>query len=143
MRRRDVLAGVGAVATAGLAGCGGVLGSGSGCGGGEFDVGMAASAYEPPTVTVEVGDTVVWKNTSQRAHTVTAYGSQLPDGTEFWASGGFDDTTAARDGWKAGQTGAIFTCETYEHTFETAGEHPYFCIPHERGNMVGTVVVEG
>lgn len=139
MRRRDVLAGLGVAATTGLAGCGSVLGSG--CGGGDYDVGMSASAFEPQTVTVEVGDTVVWKNTSQRSHTVTAYGSELPEGAEFFASGGYDSTAAAREGWRSNE-GAIFTCETYEHTFETPGEHPYFCIPHERQGMVGTVVVE-
>ena len=31
--------------------------------------------------------------------------------------------------------------ETDEHTFETTGTYPYFCVPHESG-MVGTVVVE-
>lgn len=139
MRRRDLLAGLSATATAGLAGCGGVVGSG--CGGGDFDVGMSASAFEPKTVTVEVGDTVVWQNTSQRAHTVTAYGGQIPEAAAFFASGGYESTEAAREGWRD-NGGAIFSCETYEHTFEVQGEHPYFCIPHERAGMVGSVVVE-
>lgn len=139
MRRRELLAGLSGAATVGLAGCGGVLGSG--CGWGEFDVGMTANAFDPRDVTVAVGDTVVWKNTSQRAHTVTAYGSQLPEGAAFFASGGYDSTEVARDAWR-NSGGAIYSCETYEHTFETAGEFPYFCIPHERTGMVGTVVVE-
>jgi plastocyanin len=139
MRRRDLLAGLSAVASAGLAGCGGVLGSG--CRGADFDVGMSASAFEPETVTVEVGDTVVWKNTSQRSHTVTAYGNQRPEGAAFFASGGYDSTEAARDAWRD-NGGAIYSCETYEHGFEVTGAFPYFCIPHERAGMVGTVVVE-
>jgi len=144
MRRREVLAGLGVAATAGLAGCGSVLGSGSGsgCGGDDYDVGMSASAFEPRVVTVEVGDTVVWKNTTQRAHTVTAYEAELPEGADFFASGGYESTDAARDGWLQ-NGGAIYTCDTYEHTFEVAGEYPYFCVPHERAGMVGTVVVEG
>jgi plastocyanin len=139
MRRRDVLAGLSVAATAGLAGCGGVFGSG--CGGDDFDVGMSESAYDPATVTVEVGDTVLWRNTSQRAHTVTGYDTDFPEGAAFFASGGYDSTAAARDAWRD-NGGAIYTCEDSEHTFETAGEFPYFCIPHERAGMVGTVVVE-
>jgi len=27
-------------------------------------------------------------------------------------------------------------------TFETAGEHPYFCVPHEGSGMTGTVSVQ-
>lgn len=114
---------------------------GSGCGVDEFDVGMNASAFVPREVTVDVGDTVVWLNDSQRNHTVTAYDDRLPDDATFFASGGYDSTSAARDGWTSGG-GALNTCDTYEHTFEVPGEHPYFCIPHERAGMVGTVVVE-
>jgi plastocyanin len=140
MRRRAVLAGLSATVTGTLAGCGGVVGSG--CGDGSYDVGMSHSAFEPATVTVEVGDTVRWRNTSQRSHTVTAYGTKLPDDAAFFASGGYDSTEAAREGWR-NNGGAIFSCEDYEHTFETAGEFPYFCIPHEREGMVGSVTVEG
>lgn len=141
MRRRDLLAGLGVGATGGLAGCGEVLGSG--CSTEAFDVGMTASAFDPADVTVETGDTVVWLNDSQRSHTVTAYDAELPDGAAFFASGGYDSTEAARVDWRRDNGGAIFTCETFEHTFETPGEYAYLCIPHERAGMVGTVVVEG
>lgn len=140
MRRRTVLGGVGSVTATALAGCGRVLGSG--CGVDEFDVGMTASAFEPREITVEVGDAVVWLNDSQRAHTVTAYDEQLPERTDFFASGGYESTAAARDAW-SGNGGSLVTCDTFEHTFEAPGEHPYFCVPHERAGMVGTVVVEG
>lgn len=139
MRRRDLLGGLSTAVAAGLAGCAGVLGSSSD--GGDFDVGMSANAFDRPELTVEVGDTVTWRNTSQRAHTVTAYGSRLPEGADFFASGGYDSTEAAREAW-ADNGGAIFSTDEYEHTFETAGEHAYFCIPHERSGMVATVVVE-
>jgi peptide/nickel transport system substrate-binding protein len=33
--------------------------------------------------------------------------------------------------------------ETFEHTFETAGEYRYVCVPHAGVGMQGTVVVEG
>jgi plastocyanin len=138
MNRRDVLATVGGAAVAGLAGC---TALGSQCSSEAYDVGMGDSVFEPETITVSVGDTVRWLNNSGRGHTVTAYDSDLPDGAAFFASGGFDSTAAAREGWQAGE-GRIDVCETYEHTFETAGEFPYLCIPHEAAGMIGTVVVE-
>jgi len=138
MERRRLLAALGGAASAGLAGCLGLVAGGDG----DHDVGMSDSAFTPERYTVSAGDTVVWKNTSGRAHSVTAYGGGLPEGAAFFASGGFESTQAAREGWGAGE-GHVFTGETFAHTFETPGEHPYFCIPHERAGMRGTVVVEG
>jgi plastocyanin len=138
MNRRTVLISLGGAATAGLAGC---LASGGRCSGEEYDVGMGDSAFEPERVTVSVGDTVRWLNTSGRAHTVTAYDDGQPEGADYFASGDFESEAAAREGWKDGE-GAIYTCDPYEHTFETPGEHHYVCIPHERAGMKGTVVVE-
>ncbi len=137
MNRRRVLAGLGGV-TLGLSGCLGVLGQG--CSEEEFHVGMTPTAFDPAEVTVDAGTTVVWLNDSDRAHTVTAVPGR-PDGAEYFASGGYDSLEAARDAWQDGG-GAIYTCETYEHTFEVPGEHPYLCIPHESAGMYGTVVVE-
>lgn len=137
MQRRRLLATFGGAASGGLAGCLDLLNGSSS----DYDVGMSDSAFEPSTLTVSVGATVRWKNTSGRAHTVTAYGSEIPAGAEFFASGSFETTEAARAGWQDGK-GAIYSEETYQHTFETAGEHPYFCIPHERAGMVATVIVE-
>jgi plastocyanin len=135
MDRRTFLAGASTVGVAGLAGCT-ALGSDE-----EYDVGMTAVAYRPATLTVAAGDTVVWKNTSARAHSVTAYEQGIPSDAEFFATGGFDSEEAAREAWD-GAAGAITSGETYEHTFEVPGTYQYFCIPHEQGGMVATVVVE-
>jgi plastocyanin len=35
----------------------------------------------------------------------------------------------------------MYEGDDFTHTFETVGEYAYFCIPHERAGMVGTVVV--
>lgn len=138
MNRRSVLVGL-AGASAGLGGCLGVLGQG--CGRDDFDVGMTPSAFQPRELTVPVGTEVVWLNNSDRGHTVTAYEGALPDGAEFFASGGYDSESAARDAWQdAG--GKIDTCGSFAHTFEVPGTYQYFCIPHEKAGMVGTVVVE-
>jgi plastocyanin len=136
MDRRTFLTGASAVGITGFAGCT-ALGSGED----DYDIGMTAVAYRPPSLTVEVGDTVVWKNTSARAHTVTAYDDKIPDDAEFFATGGFESQDEAEAAWD-GAAGAINSGETYEHTFEVSGNYQYFCIPHEKGGMVGTIVVE-
>lgn len=133
-----MLAGLGTAAS-GLAGCTEVLGSG--CGDEAHDVGMTPTAFEPVELTVAVDDTVRWLNTSDRAHTVTAYDDSQPEGAAFFASGGYDSTDEAFDAW-AHQGGAIYSCEAFEHTFRTPGVHHYVCVPHERAGMVGRIVVE-
>ena len=135
MRRRTFLATAAGV-TATLAGCGMVGGSG------DADIEMAKNAYLPETFEATVGEPVVGVNTGTRGHTVTAYEDGLPNDAEYWASGGFESEAAARDGfWERGGEGTIRSGETWSYTFETSGTHPYFCVPHERAGMVGTVVV--
>lgn len=133
--RREFLAAAGTTATAGLAGCLGLFESDA------YDIGMTAIAFQPETVTVSVGSTVVWKNTSSRAHTVTAYEGSLPDGAAFFATGGYDSETAAREAWDDDGEGVITTNETFEHTFEVPGDYRYVCLPHETSAMVGTIEV--
>ncbi|MDS0293162.1 cupredoxin domain-containing protein [Halogeometricum luteum] len=135
LSRRRVLAGVGSVAAAGLAGC-------SSAAEGDYDVGMTAVAFTPPSVTVSVGEEVVWRNTSSRGHTVTAYENEIPDDAEFFASGGFESEQAAREAYNQNVGGLIDSGQNYSHTFEVPGEYRYLCIPHESQGMVGTVVVE-
>ncbi len=88
--------------------------------------------FEPKIVTVHIGDTVKWVNSSAAVHTVTddpklaakAADSSLPDGVQAFNSGFL----------KADQT--------YVHGFKVAGTYRYFCILHEGMGMVGTVVVK-
>jgi len=136
MERRAFLRASGAAATVGLAGC---LGGRADTP--EYDVGMSAAAYKPPRIAVEPGTTVTWRNTSKQGHTVTAYEDTLPEGADFFATGGFDSEAAARDAWAASTDGTLFEAGSFSHTFAVRGEYPYFCIPHERNGMVGTVVV--
>jgi len=136
MRRRRVLATLGSALVAGSAGC-----AAAGMGGVDGDVGMTAVAFEPATITVSVGDEVVWYNNSARAHSITAYEDGIPAGAAYFATGGYDSEAAAREAWD-GMSGSITTGERYAHTFEVPGTYNYFCIPHERAGMVGKVVVE-
>ena len=136
MDRRRFLAGFAAGAS--LAGC---VGQGATTTPTEYDVGMTASAFDPVRVEVRVGETVTWRNTNSRAHTVTAYGANLPEGGDYFASGGFDTERAARSAYFDSLGGALYTGDTFEHTFGVAGRYDYFCVPHERAGMRGVVVV--
>jgi plastocyanin len=137
MERRGFLRAAVPTAAVGLAGCIG------GRANADYDVGMGAKVFRPTTLEVEVGTTVTWLNTSKQGHSVTAYESGLPEGADYFASGGYESEQAARDAWGNSTGGTLFEGQEYEHTFEIPGEYPYFCIPHERGGMVGSVVVTG
>ena len=140
MRRRDFLASVGGTAVAvSVAGCSGS--GGTGTSENEYDIGMSTSAFRPAEFAVAPGTTVVWRNTSGTAHTVTAYDDQIPDSADFFASGDFDSTEAASDAWLQNSGGSIDGGETYEHTFSVPGTYEYFCVPHEGAGMVGTIEV--
>ncbi|GAB7008155.1 cupredoxin domain-containing protein [Halorubrum trueperi] len=132
--RRAGAAGTGVGVTAALAGCSGVGGDPG------YDIGMVADGFRPASLTISVGDTVVWENTSSRTHTVTA--RRLPDGAAYFASGGYDDYDAARVAWQSDFGGALENGDRFSQTFTVPGEHYYVCIPHLDGGMVGTVTVE-
>jgi len=141
-RRTFLAAGVGVVAP--FSGCLSATGTDEEnlCGGrGSCDIGMRRMAFVPQEYEVSVGDTVLWRNTSGADHTVTAYESAIPEEAEFFTSGGYEDEQTAREAWYESRGGRIPTRETFEHTFEVPGTYSYFCIPHERGGMVGTIVV--
>jgi len=104
-------------------------------------VAAKAVSFEPAELTVSVGDTVAFEHAGGEPHSVTATEAEIPEGATYWASGDFDSEEAARSGWKNGE-GAVQSGQSYVHTFETAGEHHYVCIPHEAAGMTGVVVVE-
>jgi len=139
MERRRYLATVGAVGAVAVGGpsVAGCLGSAA-----EFDVGMTASAFDPEIVTVAPGETVVWHNTSTRAHTVTALGETLPEGADYFATGGYDDLAAAESAFWAERGGALDNGERFSHGFDVPGVYDYVCIPHAEAGMYGQVRVE-
>lgn len=102
---------------------------------------MNAVAFDPEQLTVQQGDTVAWQHAAGEPHNVVAYEEEIPEAADYWASGGFDSESAAREGWENG-VGAVQEGQSYVKTFETPGEHGYFCVPHEAAGMVGTIVVE-
>ena len=141
-RREAVRAGGAVVVGVGLAGCSGGGGGGSGGGDGNTVDMTDELVFDPETLTVSAGTTVVWENVGAVGHSVTAYEDGIPSGASYWASGDFDSEQAARDAYAPGGPGDVGQGDTYEHTFETAGTHEYFCIPHESAGMVGTIEVE-
>jgi plastocyanin len=94
-------------------------------------------AFLPETVEITAGETVTWTNVGTYPHTVTAYEEGIPEGGEYFASGGFGSERAAR----VEPGGSVEEGESYSRTFETAGVYEYYCIPHEYAGMVGTVEV--
>ena len=136
MNRRAFLTATTGVAV-GLAGC-----LGSSREQPDYDIGMSSSAFLPKEdFEPRVGESVVWRNTGSRSHTVTAYQSRIPDAAAYFASGGFEGEGAAREAWTSSTGGAIESGETFEHTFEVPGTYNYFCIPHEPTGMVGKFTV--
>lgn len=99
----------------------------------------AGQRFEPERITVDAGQTVVFSNTSDESHTVTAYGDDLPSGAEYFASGDFPDEEAARD---SVSDGLLEAGEEFEVTLTEPGTYNYFCIPHEASGMKGTIVVQ-
>lgn len=87
--------------------------------------------FLPSRVTIKVGQTVVWRNVGKVGHTITTMRSKaavkshasVPPGAAAWDSG------------------FILGGRSYSRRFTKRGVYRYFCIPHEGGGMVGTIVV--
>lgn len=88
-------------------------------------------AFVPKTLTIKVGDTVVWENDSPGVHTVT-------DNPAF-ASAKQDASVPA--GTEPFNSGPVEAGQQYSHTFTAPGTYKYFCVPHEADGMVGTIIV--
>jgi len=76
--------------------------------------------WDPPKITVAVGETVVWTNDDASAHTVSS--GTLDPGPD----GNFDSSL-------------FLAGATFEWTPDAEGEYPYFCMVHPW--MVGMVIV--
>jgi plastocyanin len=99
--------------------------------------------FDPESLTIAPGDTIVWENVGAVGHSVTAYEEEIPGEAAYFASGGFESEDAARDAYSVGdpESGDVVGGESFEHTFDVAGSYDYFCIPHETVGMVASVDV--
>lgn len=78
---------------------------------------LNAASFSPADVNIDVGMTIRWVNGQPVTHTIT------PDGHSQWS-----EATVSAEG------------ETFENTFNTAGEFDYLCTLH--AGMVGTITVD-
>lgn len=76
---------------------------------------IAGFAFQPGSITINKGDTIIWTNNDSVAHTVTA------------DSGSF-------------ASGMLSTGQTFSKTFSVPGTYSYYCSPHP--SMRGTVIVK-
>ena len=80
----------------------------------QFNISMGQNHFSSPTISINVGDVVVWRNTDSIAHTVTANDGSYDSGTM--------------------QPGGVFT-----YAFNTPGTYSYRCLIHS--GMIGTITV--
>ena len=85
------------------------------------------ACFDPFSVTINAGDTVVWTNDDSLIHMVNA-GDLAEDSSAigFDYPNGFD-------------SGLMMTGDTFEWTFDDSGDYPYLCQLHPW--MVGTIQV--
>lgn len=88
--------------------------------------------FQPATIEVRAGQTVVWKNSSREVHTVTADPGEATDAQDV----------ELPKGAKRFDSGFLNPTQTYEHTFKTPGTYRYVCTLHEVQRMVGQVIVK-
>jgi len=91
---------------------------------------MGETSFEPAERVMKVDEEVRRKNTSSLSHSVTGYEESIPDGGEYFASGGHDSESAVREAWKEG-SGNGPGGEAYSHAFSVPGTYEYFCATHE------------
>ena len=95
--------------------------------------------FDPETLAVAAGTTVTFTNDDDEPHTVTAYEAEIPDGADYFSSGGFSDEARAR---AVVGDALIKPGHDYSVTLEEPGTYEYFCIPHEGHGMKAEIVVE-
>jgi plastocyanin len=79
------------------------------------EVDISGFAYDPVSITISVGDEVMWTNLDSATHTVTEDMSM------------FDSGDLAQN-------------DTFTYTFDSTGTYNYYCTYHT--SMTGTVIVE-
>ena len=100
---------------------------------GEVTIGMTNGlTFDPEEITIETGQTITWKNSSDLVHTVTFDPSEAADKSNVKLPGGV----------QAFGSGKLKPGDIFSHTFHEAGNYRYFCIPHENAGMIGEITVK-
>lgn len=87
--------------------------------------------YDPPIITIGVGDTITWHNDDREGHTVT---SGEGSGRFGWMNDNFGSPDGGFDSER------FMPGESWNHKFEESGTFSYFCTIHPW--MEGVVIVE-
>jgi plastocyanin len=136
-RRRALLVGAGGLAAAILAACGGPAASQAAPGGSQAGASSGGGSgsglrirmigddaiggrFEPDQLTTRVGDTIVWENTGATSHTATCD----PDNP-------MDAPHVLPDGAEPFHSSFVLPGDTFEHTFDVAGDYTYGCALHD------------
>jgi len=81
--------------------------------------------FEPDSLVIKRGDTVIWVNEIEEVHNVISYPGGIPKGAS-----GFSSPILTQVG------------ETFSFRFDQVGTYQYHCIPHLLMGMSGEIVVE-
>ena len=92
---------------------------------------MGFESFSPATLSIRVGQTVEWQNTSLITHTVTA----APDLAKK------PEDVALPTGAEPFNSGDIAAGQVYLRRFTAPGTYRYFCRHHEGLGMIGTIIV--
>lgn len=86
------------------------------------NVTISGFSFSPPSLTIDVGDEVIWTNSTGVGHNVNGTTTTFPSNPESF--GNF-----------------VGTAWTYSYTFNTAGAYTYQCDPHSGAGMSGQISV--
>lgn len=75
--------------------------------------------FDPETLSVSVGDSVMWTNNDAEEHTATSGENCIPNG--IWDSGDIEPG------------------QSFARIFDVAGTFPYYCFYHCAMGMTGTI----
>lgn len=88
--------------------------------------------YNPAEVTVQVGQSIVWKNNDDEAHTVTCDPEKVEN----------KDMVALPEGATPFDSGDIKAGDTFRMSFSVPGTYKYACLHHADHGLMGTIVVQ-
>lgn len=89
--------------------------------------------YNPPDLTIRVGQTIEWQNHGKVQHSVSDNPAYALDPHDAYFPSGA----------KSFDSGPIMPGKSYRHTFTVPGHYGYYCLSHEIDNMVGKITVLG
>jgi plastocyanin len=88
---------------------------------------MTRNRFKPERVTIRVGETVEWRNTSGISRTVTADPEQADD----------PGHVVLPEGAEKFDSGKLRPSKMFRHQFPVPGTYKYICVPHESAGMLG------